>query len=294
MKNGFARSSKCFARAMLQAGLLGLSLVSCQALQQLASIQQPTLEADNVRLKNLSFEAADLVLGVNITNPNPVGVTLNGFDYDLQIEGASLFKGNQASSQTIAGGAKSRVEIPVTLLFKDAYNAVQALKNQDSAKYKIACGLMFNLPVLGQIRVPASQSGHLPMIRIPQIKLQSLKVKKMSLTRADLELALGVSNPNAFSFALKKLNYDFTVNGLSWATGTTPDNASVAGKAEKAIRIPISLSLLDMGQTVVQLLSGSKALDYKLTGNLNLGTSIPAFKQAALPLDLAGKVNLTK
>jgi LEA14-like dessication related protein len=284
------------ARPAFRAGfcLVVLIFQSCQTLQQLASIQQPTLEAGNVSLKRLSFEAADLVLNLNITNPNPIGVTLNGFDYDLQIEGASLFRGNQTSGQTIAGGARSKVEIPVTLLFKDAYKAVQTLKNQDSARYQIDCGLVFNLPVLGQIRVPASRSGHLPMIKIPQIKIQSLKVKKMSLTRADLELALGVSNPNAFAFALKKLNYDFTVNGLSWAQGAETDNASVAGKSDKAIRIPISLSLLDMGQTVVQLLSGGKALDCRLTGDLNLGTSIPAFREAAIPLDLASRINLTK
>jgi hypothetical protein len=49
-----------------------------------------------------------------------------------------------------------------------------------------------------------------------------------------------------------------------------------------------------MGQTVVQLLSGGKALDCRLTGDLNLGTSIPAFREASIPLDLTSKINLTK
>jgi LEA14-like dessication related protein len=284
------------ARPAVRAGfcLLVLVFTSCQTLQQLASVQQPTLSADKVRISNLSFDAADLVLDVKINNPNPVGVSLTGFDYDLKIAGASLVKGDQKSKQTISAGGQSTLQIPVTLVFKDLYQAVQTLKNQDSAMYNIACGLVFNLPVLGPIRVPASQSGHLPMIKLPQLKIQSLKVKKMSLSRADLELALGVSNPNAFAFALKKLNYNFTVNGLSWATGAATDKASVAGKSDGAIRIPISLSLLDMGQTVVQLLSGSKTLDCKLTGDLNLGTSIPAFREAAIPLDLANKINLIK
>jgi LEA14-like dessication related protein len=293
MKKNISASS---ARPAFRAGfcLMVLLFSSCQTLQQLASIQQPTLEADNVRLSNLSFEAADLILDVKINNPNPVGVSLTGFDYDLQIAGASLVKGDQKSKQTISAGGQSTLQIPVTLVFKDLYQAVQTLKNQDSAMYKIACGLVFNLPVLGQIRIPVSQSGHLPMIKLPQIKIQSLKVKKMSLTRADLELTLGVSNPNAFAFALKKLNYDFTVNGLAWAKGASTDKASVAGKSDGTIRIPISLSLLDMGQTVVQLLSGGNALDCKLTGDLNLGTSIPAFREAAIPLDLANRINLIK
>ncbi len=284
------------ARPALRAGfcLSALILASCQTLQQLASIQQPTLEAGRVSLRHLSFEAADLALTVNITNPNPIGITLNGFDYDLKIEGASLFKGNQASNQAIAAGGKSRVEIPVTLTFKDAYDAVQTLKNRDSAGYQISCGLLFDLPVVGRVRVPASQSGHLPMVKFPQLKIQSLKVKKMSLTRAELELALGVSNPNAFSFAMKKLDYDFAVNGLSWAKGAAAESASVSAGSDRTIRIPISLSLLDMGQTVMQMLSGTKSLDCTLTGALNLGTSIPAFGDATIPLDLANRVSLTR
>jgi LEA14-like dessication related protein len=290
------RPSDFSARPAARAGfcLFLLTISSCQMLQRMASIRQPTLEADNVRLKNLSFESADLVLKLSITNPNPIGVTLNGFDYDLQIEGASLLKGNQTSGQTIAPESKSPLEIPVTLLFKDVYTAVQTLQNRDSAGYKISCGLLFDLPVLGGIRVPVSQSGHLPLIRLPQIKIQSLKVKKTGLTGADLDLVLGVTNPNAFAFELKKLNYDFSVNGQPWAKGASTDGTAVGKKSGQTIHIPVSLSFLEMGRTAVQLLSGDRELDCRLTGDLNLGTSIPAFRQASIPLDLASKINLTK
>jgi len=290
--NWFDREARPVFRAGL--GLMALVLTSCQTLQQLASVQQPTLSADRVRLSALSFDAADLVLDVKINNPNPVGVSLTGFDYDLQIAGASLVKGDQKSRQTISAGGQSTLQIPVTLVFKDLYQAVQTLKNQDSAAYQITCGLVFNLPVLGQVRVPASQSGNLPMIRLPQIKISSLKLKKMGLTGADLELALGVSNPNAFSFGLKKLNYALTVNGSSWASGSAADNTQVGKKSDRTIRIPISLDFLEVGQTVAQLLSGGKALDCRLTGDMNVGTSIPAFGDASIPLDLANKISLTR
>jgi LEA14-like dessication related protein len=293
MKTKFPASQ---ARPVFRAGfcLLALMLASCQTLQQLASIQQPTLGTDRVRISGLSFEAADLILDVKINNPNPVGVSLTGFDYDLQIAGASLVKGDQKSRQTITAGGRSTLQIPVKLVFKDLYRAVQTLKNQDSAAYKIGCGLVFDLPILGSVRIPASQSGKLPMIRLPQVKISSLKVKRMSLTGADLELALGVSNPNAFSLGLKKLNYTLTVNGSSWASGASTDNSPVGKKSDTTIRIPISLDFLEVGQTVVQLLSGGKALDCRLTGDMNVGTSIPAFGDASIPLDLANKISLTR
>jgi LEA14-like dessication related protein len=217
-----------------------------------------------------------------------------GFDYDFQIKGASLFRGDQAFRQTIAAAGRSKVEIPLTLKFADLYAAVQTLKNQDSAAYAIACGLAFDLPVLGRVRIPASHSGHLPMVKLPQVKIQSLKVKKMGLTGADLELALGVTNPNAFAFGLRKMKYNFTVNGLTWAKGIATDSVVVGRKSDKTVRIPVSLDFLEMGQTVMQLLSGDRVLDCRLDGELNLGSSIPAFTDAKLPLDLVGKVNLIK
>jgi LEA14-like dessication related protein len=284
------------ARPAVRAGFCLFILIfgSCQTLQQLASIQSPTLSADRVRISHLSFEAADLILDVKINNPNPIGVSLTGFDYDLQIAGASLVKGEQNSRQTISAGGRSTLQIPVRLVFKDLYQAAQTLKNQDSAAYTIGCGLIFDLPILGSVRIPASQSGKLPMIRLPQVRISSLKVKKMGLTGADLELALGVSNPNAFSFGLKKLNYILTVNGSSWASGASTDDSPVGKKSDTTIRIPIALDFLEVGQTVVQMLSGGKALDCRLTGDMNVETSIPAFGDAVIPLDLANRINLTR
>jgi LEA14-like dessication related protein len=289
-------SLSCQARPAVRAGFCLFILIfgSCQTLQQLASIQQPTLSTDRVRLGNLSFEAVDLILNVKINNPNPIGVSLTGFDYDLQIAGSSLVKGDQKSRQTISAGGQSTLQIPVKLVFQDLYRAVQTLKNQDSAAYKIGCGLVFDLPILGSVRIPASQSGKLPMIRLPQIKISSLKIKKMSLTGADLELALGVSNPNAFTFGLKKLNYTLTVNGSSWASGALTDNSPVGKKSDTTIRIPISLDFLEVGQTVAQLLSGGKALDCRLTGDMNVGTSMPEFGDASIPFDLANRISLTR
>ncbi len=284
-----------FLRAAGTSGILAVLLAcSCATLQQMANLQAPTLSVKGVRMSGLSFDSADLVLDVAVSNPNMVSVPLSGFDYDLQVESHSLFKGKQASQQTIASGGKSVVQIPVTLIFRDLYNAVASMKSRDSASYKIDCGLSFDVPVLGPVRVPASFSGRLPAVKVPSVKIQSLKVKKTGLTGADLELSLNVSNPNVFSFGLQKLAYDFKVNGLSWAAGTASETSSVSAKGKQTVRIPVSLNFLQMGQTVAGLLSGDRTLDCGLTGSLDVGTSIPEFGRASVPLQLAEKIRLTR
>jgi LEA14-like dessication related protein len=288
------RPSRILRAAGMACILAALFACSCAMLQQMAALQAPTLSAEGVRMTGLSFEAADLVLNVAVSNPNPLAVPLSGFDYDLQVETHSLFKGNQASKQTIAAGGKSMIRIPVTLKFADLYEAVTAMKSKDSASYRIDCGLSFDVPVLGPIRVPASFSGRLPAVKWPSIKIQSLKVKKTGLTGADLELALSVSNPNVFSFGLQKLAYDFKVNGLSWASGTAAETGTVAAKGKQTVRIPVSVNFFQVGKTVAGLLSGNQSLDCGLTGTADVGTSIPEFGKASVPLELSERIQLTR
>jgi LEA14-like dessication related protein len=273
--------------------LAALLACSCAMLQQMAALQAPTLSASGVRLTGLSFEAANLVLDVAVQNPNPLAVPLSGFDYDLRVEGHSLFRGNQASKQTVAAGGRSVIQIPVTLAFRDLYEAVAAMKSRDSADYRIDCGLSFDVPVLGAVRVPASFSGRLPAVKAPAVKIQSLKVKKTGLTGADLELNLAVSNPNVFSFGVRRLAYDFKVNGLSWAGGALSEAGTVPAKGRQTVRIPVSLNFLQVGQTVAGLVSGNTDMNCGLTGTADIGTSIPEFGSASLPLDLSEKIKLT-
>jgi len=189
---------------------------------------------------------------------------------------------------------KSRIEIPVSLTFNDIYKTYQSLKNQDSTTYKLACGLIFDLPVLGKTRIPISKSGNVPLIKIPKIKIGSLKLKKLTFSGADLLLNLELNNPNNFSFVLNKLNYDFVVNNKTWAKGLTQENFSIDKKGKGTLSIPISLNFRQMGSTAYNLITGNKSLDYNLKGNLDLNTSVPLLKDINLPIDRSGEINVLK
>jgi LEA14-like dessication related protein len=223
-----------------------------------------------------------------------VDVTLAGFDYDLRVGGATLVRGDQASRQTFTASGRRTMEIPISLKFADLAAATKTLRNADSAAVTVALGLAFDVPVLGRMRVPAGFSGKLPVVRPPSVSIRSLRLKKTGLTRADLELALEVANPNAFALGLKRLDYDFLVNGLSWARSVSSDSMTVRAKSDGTLRIPVSLNLAEMGQAAVQLLSGNRSMDCRLEGSLDLDASLPGFKRSSLPLGLAEKIGLSK
>ena len=273
---------------------LSIILFQCAAIQELVNIQKPQITVKDVRLTGLNLQKIDLAFDVNIQNPNALSATLAGFDYDFQLGGSSFITGSQDKQLTIESMGQSQVEIPISLTFKEIYETYQSLKNQDSTNYKLACGLMFDLPVLGRTRIPVSKSGDVPLIKIPKVNIGSIKLKKISFSGADLLLNLKLDNPNNFSFALDKLNYDFAINNKTWAKGLTQEKLSVNKKGKSTVSIPISLNFSQMGSAIYNIIKGNQALNYNLQGDVDLNTSVPMLKNVSLPINRSGQINILK
>jgi LEA14-like dessication related protein len=274
--------------------ILSIIIFQCAALQEMVKIQKPTVSVSEVRLTGLNLQKIDLAFDVNIQNPNALSATLAGFDYDFQLGGSSFLTGNQDKQLTIESLGQSQVEIPVSLTFKEIYKTYQSLKNQDSTTFKLACGLMFDLPVLGKTRIPVSKSGDVPLLKIPKVNIGSLKLKKLSFSGADLLLNLELDNPNNFSFALDKLNYDFVINNKTWAKGLTQEKLSINKKGKSTVTIPISLNFMQMGRTIYNIVTSNQALNYNLKGDVDLNTSLAMLKKVNLPINKTGQINILK
>ena len=277
--------------------LVGLSFLGCSELLQIlqtASVQKPAVKVQKVKLTGLNFNKADLDFVLAVDNPNAVAIKLSGFDYTLLINKNEFLKGNQKKESRIDAKASSTLDIPVSLTFKKLYRTYQSLKNADSLHYTLKTGLLFNLPVLGNVRIPVQTSGKLPTLKMPQLKIKSLKLENLGFTNARLRLQIALENPNAWSATLKNMDYRFVVNGSQWIQGKLDQMQKIAGKQESVLDIPINLNFLQMGRTVYNLLTNQAALNYELKGKADLQSSIKLLGDFELPIDKKGKIELTK
>jgi LEA14-like dessication related protein len=273
--------------------LLGTLLLSgCAAVQRAIDILQPKLSIKDVHVTDLSFKEVDLAVDVEVDNPNLLPIDLTGFDYDLKINNISFIKGQQDKQMKIASLEQSVFQIPVTLNYKNLYETFKSLKDQDSTGYQIACGVLFDLPGLGPTRIPFDTKGEFPTIKLPNIKVDGLKIKRLDFSGADMELKLQMDNPNAFDLLLNSIDYNLVVNGKTWVKGLKADRTQVMKKSASSIGIPITLDFAQVGLSLYQTLTGNKKLDYQFKGNLDLGSSLPLLKQATLPIDRSGNLNI--
>ncbi|MCU7828725.1 MAG: LEA type 2 family protein [Candidatus Thiodiazotropha sp. (ex Myrtea sp. 'scaly one' KF741663)] len=271
-----------------------ISLSGCATLEQVGQVlegQKPTAQVNGVRLTSLDFEGMDLAFDVQVDNPNPVGISLAGLDYDLSLLGSRFLKGDQPMGMRLAANGNSSVEVPMRLGFQQLLSTYQQLKGADSAGYQLDLGMGFDVPVLGRVRVPVSYQGEFPVPKMPDVKVRSLDVQQLSMSGAKLMMQLEVDNPNAFSLLLNQLNYDVKLNGYNVGSGLMGRAVNLQQGSPGVINLPLSLDFAQAGMGLYKALLGS-GIRYDLNGSMEASSSNPILKHFQMPLKKQGRVSL--
>ena len=133
-----------------------------------------------------------------------------------------------------------------------------------------------------------------PLLKLPSIALDGVKLDKLNFSGADLKLKIKLKNNNAFKLFVNNFKYDFSSNGNKWISGLNENKMEVSEKSESLIEIPLSFNFLQMGRSIYQLLTSEQDLNYQLLGDVDFSTSVPLIGNVKLPFDQTGKIKITK
>jgi LEA14-like dessication related protein len=269
-----------------------LLFLSCSAAREIVTdrvIRLPDVRVVSADVRSLSFTEANLLFDLMINNPNPIGLTTEGFEYELLIEGESFLKGKQEGRVQIDANGSSIIPFPLTVEYMSVYRVFGLLKEKDSAEYTLSLSLFFDLPLLGKVEVPVRHVGEIPLLKLPAIVPSSLRVERISLSSADLVLSLLVDNPNPFEFDVSVFRYALTINSRQWAEGVSRD-ITVRPKRRSEVEIPLSVNFIEIGESILDLLEGEEIVLYGLRGEVDILTPLPSLGEIALPFELSGEI----
>lgn len=153
-------------RFLLAAALF--ALVGCSGLGTLARMESPTVNVTGVQLKGTTLAGADVLVQFRVDNPNDVNLVLDGIGYHLKLNGQPLLNGRYDQQVQIAASGPTTVELPVTIRFDDLYRVISTLQNRKNPEYALDADLRFAVPVLGEVIVPVTQTGKVPVDRLLQ------------------------------------------------------------------------------------------------------------------------------
>jgi LEA14-like dessication related protein len=270
-----------------------LLLASCAEMNELAKmadIKEPSVSLADTRISSLTFDSAELMLNLDVENPNPIPIRLAGFDYALNVDGKTLTHGKQDNGLDIRARDRSQIQLPVGIKFSDLMALTKGFGNKDKVPFNIDANVQVNLPVLGVRSIPVSYKNEIPIPKAPSVSVKNLSVDKVNLTNATVKLELEVDNPNSFGVDLTKLNYDLAVNGQQWAKSSASNVARINKNGKSTVSIPIRLEFATVGMTLYKTLTSSAPMDYRLQGDMNLDTTLPLLKNVNMPINKAGSV----
>ena len=122
----------------------------------------------------------------------------------------------------------------------------------------------------------------------PVVDLRDVRVLGLGTSGGQLEVALGVYNPNGYRLDATRLTYRvFVGDEVSMANGTLDTRTTVQANDTTVVKIPVSFTYSGLGKAASQLLQ-TGAVDYRVAGDVTVGTVVGNF---TVPYSAKGRFN---
>ncbi len=137
---------------------LSMLLVSCLSWV----VQEPSFVLREITVKPRSLTEIDLLLGLDIQNPNRFGLTLKSFEYSAYLNHEEIGSGRLESELLIPSASTTRIQVPVAARFKDWGASLKTIISGNNLPYKIE-GKTDIKTAFGSLHFPFSKEGHIDL-----------------------------------------------------------------------------------------------------------------------------------
>jgi LEA14-like dessication related protein len=268
-----------------------LLMSGCAHLKPFAEAQKPTAEITQVTVSDMSLNTITLNARVAINNPNPFKLSAAGLALDIRVADRTLAHVKQPDNHlTLSASGRTEVSLPITLRFSDIIAAGRNLKGKSEVPYGIDGEIDVALPV-GSLKVPVSYRNTLPIPSLPDIQLNNVTLLEAGFTKVRLQLDMTVSNLNAFAIDLQQLSFNLAAQGKAISSGEVKA-VSLAKGGRQQVSLPLTLSLTELGSTLLRLLKSDRALTFSLDGQARIVPAIEAWSSETMAFRSEKRISL--
>lgn len=161
MKNKLISKAKKSRKARLWCGILllvafSISLMSCAHL----ILQNPSFNLRKVSLSPISFTESNLLLDLDVQNPNRYNLTLKSFECVIYLKNDEIGNGLLEKEILIPSASTTRIQVPLNVKYKDLREILKALFTERDLPYKLEGNANVS-SVFGSLNFPFSKDGHI-------------------------------------------------------------------------------------------------------------------------------------
>ena len=143
---------------------LGKVRIPISKTDTLPALRKPEIRLRSAKVINYSLSSVDLIIHIEVDNPNRLDLTLDNMDYNLRIEGKTIALGQLQEKFDLKNNDKKVLELPFTVNYVevgkslvDMIRSDRMLKYQFSGKAEISSTFKF----LKEFKFPFQKSGEL-------------------------------------------------------------------------------------------------------------------------------------
>lgn len=226
-------------------------------------------------VEKIDFEHAETVFVFDIENPYPVGLDLAKLDWKLGVAGNPLLDGTRDKGVNVDPASTSKVRVPVAVRFEDIFAVAADAKGAGEVPWAMDVTMGFQTPI-GPIDLPLHETGVMPALTAPRVKLEALRLGRLDVAAGTvgLELDLGLESDQTKPVNFERFAYGLTFEGERVIDGNATIAPIVDGKG--LVTLPIDLKLVNLGAAIVQALTKKSELQVGIEADAAVATPFGA------------------
>jgi LEA14-like dessication related protein len=224
----------------------------------LSGFQTPTFTFKSVNVTNVSLAGLTLDTTWQLSNPNPVGLTLSTVEYALFIDDKQVLAGKPPQGFSLVAQGSTDVQFPASFKFADLVGVAQTFLSKDTAHWRAEGTLGVQTPI-GELKLPMSRGGDFEVPKLPAVQLQDPKVTNLTLLGATIEFPVLVTNRNSYALPISNLSGTLSLAGQPIGTLSSGDLGALAGQGTKTLTVPLTLNFINAAGAAVSIASGGNA-----------------------------------
>ncbi len=120
------------SRALATLAACAVLLVSC------ASLEPPKVTLKSVRIDGLSLDGIELVLNMDVSNPNGFGARVGRLKYSVDVDGTEMATGHMADEVFVPAGESAEVAVPFTVTWEGIGKGVDRYLDGAEHRWKLS------------------------------------------------------------------------------------------------------------------------------------------------------------
>jgi LEA14-like dessication related protein len=236
------------------------------------ALSEPSIKVNTVSVDSFDTETLHLQFDLLVNNPNGMDINVKKLRYRFSLELQSILEGEIEKKISLPARQESHLMFPLEIRLADVLDKVEKMADKDTLIYGIE-GDITPSGLLSAFKIPFESAGYIPNPRLPDITVQSFAVTGVSFTAVDLQVTLGIRNPNSFDFKVSQLEYDLAVNGQLLHHDTLDQAAEVKARTFSNVALAASLDSADILDSI-DLLLGAAPVKVAINGWAHLDTPV--------------------